>query len=55
MANIIGTKQYVTALVKNPKTGQVEQRVIKSDSTNSRYVNKLQSNLETAFRRDKKK
>ena len=53
MANIIGTKQYVSALMKNPKTGKLEQRIIKQDTSNSRYVRKLESNLETEFRKSR--
>lgn len=48
--NIIGTKKYLVASVFNKKTGQVENKVIKADSSTYKAVEKAQRHIEQSIR-----
>lgn len=48
------SKEYLTALVFNKKTGQSEPHVIKTDSSNSKLHKKAQDKIEMEFRRNKR-
>ena len=54
MPNIIGTKQYLAAVMMNKKTGQIESKIVKVDSSNSKLVRNVSSRIENSVKKQNK-